>query len=137
MNQKFTQAFKIQAVEKALGRADGVGVLEIAESLGMGYSTLQKWIVKANNNELNRTPAMTKEKRPQDWNQEERLNMVIECGSLSEECRTIHENIHAIAEKSYGNKKLSEYEEKYLDSLPLDQELKKELWQGAMFAQFR
>ncbi len=60
-----------------------------------------------------------------------------DANALVEECRTINENIYAIAEKSYGNKKLSEYEEKYLDSLPLDQELKKELWQGAMFAQFR
>ncbi len=60
-----------------------------------------------------------------------------DANSLFEECRTIHENIHAIAEKSFGNKKLSEYEEKYLDSLPLDQELKKELWQEAMFSQFR
>lgn len=85
MSQKFTQAFKIQAVEKALSRAEGIRVLEIAESLGVGYSTLQKWIVKSKNHELESVQAMTNEKRPQDWNQEERLNIVIECGSLSEE----------------------------------------------------
>ncbi len=93
MSQKFTQAFKIQAVEKALSRAEGVSVIEIAESLGIGYSTLQKWIVKSKNHEFEPIQPMTKEKRPQDWNKEERLNMVIECGSLSEEeiselCRT-------------------------------------------------
>ena len=33
MSQKFTQAFKIQAVEKALSRAEGVSVIEISESL--------------------------------------------------------------------------------------------------------
>jgi len=85
MSQKFTQAFKIQAVEKALSRAEGIRILEIAESLGVGYSTLQKWIVKSKNHELEPVHPMTKEKRPQDWNQEERLNIVIECGSLSEE----------------------------------------------------
>jgi transposase-like protein len=85
MSQKFTQAFKIQAVEKALSRAEGISVFEIAKSLGVGYSTLQKWIVKSKNHELKPIEAMTKEKRPQDWNQEERLNIVIECGSLSEE----------------------------------------------------
>ena len=85
MSQKFTQAFKIQAVEKALSRAEGISVLEIAESLGVGYSTLQKWIVKSKNHELEPVQPMTKEKRPQDWNQEERLTLVIECGSLSEE----------------------------------------------------
>ncbi len=85
MSQKFTQAFKIQAVEKALSRAEGIRILEIAESLGVGYSTLQKWIVKSKNQELESVQAMTKEKRPQDWNYEERLNIVIECGSLNEE----------------------------------------------------
>ena len=84
MSQKFTQAFKIQAVEKALIRTEGVSVLEIAESLGVGYSTLQKWIVKSKNNEFEPAEPITKEKRPQDWTQEERLNIVIECGSLSE-----------------------------------------------------
>ncbi len=85
MSQKFTQAFKIQAVEKALNRAERISVLEIAESLGVGYSTLQKWIVKSKNHEFEPSQPMTKEKRPQDWNKEERLDMVIECGLLSEE----------------------------------------------------
>ena len=85
MSQKFTQAFKIQAVEKALSRAEGISILEIAESLDVGYSTLQKWIVKSKNHELETTHLMRKEKRPQDWNKEERLNMIIECGSLGDE----------------------------------------------------
>lgn len=93
MSHKFTQGFKIQAVEKALNRAEGISILKIAESLDVGYSTLQKWIVKSKNNELETTHLMRKEKRPQDWNKEERLNMIIKCGSLSEEaisklCRT-------------------------------------------------
>ena len=56
MNQKFTQAFKIQAVEKALSRAEGISLIEIAESLGVGYSTLQKWIVKSKNHQLEPYP---------------------------------------------------------------------------------
>ena len=36
------------------------------------------------NNEFEPAEPITKEKRPQDWTQEERLNIVIECGSLSE-----------------------------------------------------
>jgi transposase-like protein len=93
MSQKFTQAFKIQAVEKALRRKEGTSILEIAETLGVGYSTLQKWIVKSKNNEFEPAESLTKEKRPQDWSKEERLNIVIECGSLteaaiSERCRS-------------------------------------------------
>jgi len=49
MSQKFTQAFKIQAVEKALIRTEGVSVSEIAESLGVGYSTLPPYVSNAAN----------------------------------------------------------------------------------------
>ena len=92
MRARFTQSFKIQAVEKALSRPEGTSLVEIAVALGVGYSTLQKWIIQSRrqelesvaDNELSSLPHMTKEKRPQDWNLEERLNMVIACGSLNE-----------------------------------------------------
>ncbi len=100
MRARFTQSFKIQAVEKALSRLEGTSLVELANSLGVGYSTLQKWIAKSRNqgfdfipdNELLSLTNMTKEKRPRDWSLEERLNMVIACGSLdewgiSERCR--------------------------------------------------
>ena len=87
---KFTKSFKIQAVEKAFSRAEDVSLKVLADSLGVGYSTLQLWIRQSKNHELETTLpgeilAMSKEKRPQDWSSEERLNMVITCGSLSDE----------------------------------------------------
>ncbi len=90
MRARFTQSFKIQAVEKALERANGVTVKEIANDLGVGQSTLDKWIALARKQKLepmqdNEIPRMTKEKRPQDWTAEEKLNMVIACASLDEE----------------------------------------------------
>lgn len=92
MTTQFTQAFKIQAVEKALARGKTTTLEEMATSLGVGYSTLQKWINQSRNhefesssdNELKTLPAMTKEKRPQDWSLSERLEMVIACDSLDE-----------------------------------------------------
>jgi len=42
MRAKFTQSFKIQAVEKALSRSDDTSLGEIAAGLGVGYSTLQR-----------------------------------------------------------------------------------------------
>lgn len=100
MTPRFSQSFKIHAVEKALRRSDGTSLVEVADSLGVGYSTLQRWIVKSRNHEfesdldpeiLSSMP-MRKEKRPQDWSQEERLDMVIACAALdaekvSEYCR--------------------------------------------------
>jgi len=97
MKRNFTQSFKIQAVEKALNRDSNTNLKEVATSLGIGFSTLNKWIVKARNQEFERVSVeklncMTKEKRPQDWTLEERLNMVVACGALagealSEYCR--------------------------------------------------
>ena len=90
MSALFTHSFKIQAVEKALNRKRDISIKDVAETLGVGYSTLQKWIRQTRDQELNpesenSMSTMAKEKRPQDWNTEERLNMIIACGSLSDE----------------------------------------------------
>ena len=90
MKKIFTNAFKIQAVEKALNRSNSTTLKDIALSLGVGCSTLDKWIIKARNqefevaspDEINR---MTQDKRPQDWTLEERLNTVTACSSLDDE----------------------------------------------------
>ena len=49
MRKRYSQSFKRQAVEKALSRAEGTTLAEITESLGIGQSTLYKWIVKFRN----------------------------------------------------------------------------------------
>jgi transposase len=90
MKRKFTTSFKIQAVEKALTRNDNTTLIEIANSLSIGASTLSKWIVKAQNQEFetasdDEITSMSNDKRPQDWTLEERLNMVVVCASLNEE----------------------------------------------------
>ena len=93
MRIKYSESFKRQAVEKALSRTDGTTLLQVTESLGIGYSTLNKWIVKSRNQQLGShlehdnasIGAVSKEKRPQDWSLEERLEMVIACGALDAE----------------------------------------------------
>lgn len=90
MSSKFTQSFKIQAVEKALMREEGESIEAIANALGVGFSTLQKWIRLSKDQDLElplheQLQAMNKEKRPQDWSLKERLSMVISCDALSEE----------------------------------------------------
>jgi transposase len=92
MRAIFTQSFRIQAVEKALSRSSQTSLREIAEGLGVGKSTLNNWIVKSRNHELDSVSAdgmygsqeTVKERRPQDWSLEERLEMVIACDSLDE-----------------------------------------------------
>jgi transposase-like protein len=42
MRVKFSQAFKLQAVEKALSRGEGISLAEMAKPLGVGQSTFSK-----------------------------------------------------------------------------------------------
>jgi transposase-like protein len=92
MRARFNPSFKSQAVEKALSRSEGISLAEMAKSLGVGNSTLSKWICKSRNQTLDRVSKgnistvkrVAFERRPQDWTYEEKLNMVILCGSMSE-----------------------------------------------------
>jgi transposase len=84
MSIKYSEPFKEQAVEKAHKRTKGTTAKDIAESLGIDPSTLRNWIVQSTNNALSSPTTMTKEKRPQDWSLEDRLNIVIKCASLDE-----------------------------------------------------
>jgi len=93
MSTRHTQSFKMQAVEKALSRAAGITLKEIVDELGIGSSTLGKWMRDARNNDLEcirdgeilSSRNKKKEKRPQDWNLEDRLEIVMACASLDEE----------------------------------------------------
>jgi transposase-like protein len=112
MSQKFTKGFKIQAVEKALNRSPEITLVEISETLGVSRSALQRWITQSRNHQLDSpsgnehsslSTMTTKEKRPQDWTLEERLNLIIESHGLSEQviselCRSQGLFPHHIAE---------------------------------------
>ncbi len=96
MTRAFTSSFKQQAVEKALGRSPGVTLTDLAAEFGVGNSTLQRWIRESRAYILKATQCaktvMKKERRPQDWSKEDKLDMVISCGALdeaqvSESCR--------------------------------------------------
>ena len=95
MSPRFSQSFKKQAVEKVLNRQDNTTLKEVADSLGIGLSSLSRWILQAKNQELetssfNEVSHMKKEKRPQDWTLEERLNMIISCAVLDEKALSEH-----------------------------------------------
>ena len=97
MRARYNQSFKNQAVEKALNRSGVTTLKEVADSLGVGQSTLNKWMVKSRNQEFEPVTdtensglnLMSKEKRPQDWSPEEKLNLIIACGSLDDEAVSV------------------------------------------------
>lgn len=90
MSTKFTQAFKQQAVEKALRRDPSVSFHAVANMLGIGHSTLYRWIVDAKNPAADAPEGsfnMNKnsEKKPHDWSLEERFQMIVECAALDKD----------------------------------------------------
>jgi len=82
----YSQEFKVQSVEKAISNRSKQTLKKIAENLGVGYSTLQKWIRLAKNNKLE-TPeqSMTKEKSPQDWSKAQRFEAIMHCHPMNDE----------------------------------------------------
>lgn len=93
MKQNFTETFKIQAVKKALMRPPEVTLKAVAASLGIGRSTLDRWIAQAKQqrfetlsmDDIKTMTKTTKEKRPQDWTAEQRLQIIIECEPLADD----------------------------------------------------
>lgn len=87
MKMKFSRSFKLQAVEKVLKRSDEESIKEKAQELGIGFSTLTKWMrdVKEGSLKENKNGLTKLEKRPGDWLLAERMKAVIDSGSLTEQ----------------------------------------------------
>jgi transposase-like protein len=52
MSPKYIEGFKIQAVEKALNRSPEISLTEMAKTLGISRSALQRWITQSKNHQL-------------------------------------------------------------------------------------
>lgn len=83
MSAQFSDGFKEQAVQKAFSRGT-VSLEKLAHELNVGYSTLQKWIREYKKVEK---PA-SKNRRPQDWTAEERLQAIVETSTLDADQRS-------------------------------------------------
>ena len=91
---RFTIGFKESAVKKALTRSSDMSIKDVSNELGIGYSTLQKWIANARNNNVlpDNQVSQYHEKSPHQWTREDRLSAIIATATLdnqaiSEYCR--------------------------------------------------
>jgi transposase len=83
---RFTEEFKVQSVKKILSKRPDETQKKIADNLGVGLSTLQRWIRLSKENKLEKpTTFNSKEKSPQEWNKPERFEAVMHCHQLSED----------------------------------------------------
>lgn len=76
-----SQQIRETAIKKALTSPDSKR--QIADYMGVGLSTLQRWLREARKS--GESVMAKKEKRPQDWSREERLNALLEATKLSED----------------------------------------------------
>ncbi len=60
---KYTEGFKVQSVEKALNRSSEISQIEMANTLGISLSTLQRWITQFKNPYLERSSLPHKQLR--------------------------------------------------------------------------
>lgn len=86
MSAKFNQSFKSNVVMKAIKRDKEVRIEDIAKDYGIACSTVGRWIRESQDIHAGNPMTMkSQEKRPQDWNEVEKLQAIIDCGALEEE----------------------------------------------------
>jgi transposase len=78
---EYSKEFRAKVVERALARTDTQEVL--AEEFGIGRSTIQNWVRQYR--ALGENPLAGRDKRPQAWTKEERLDALLATHGLSEE----------------------------------------------------
>lgn len=82
----YTEEFKAQAVKKAYSRTTETSLRSVAEKIGVGYSSLQKWIRQAKDNQLElNASTMSKEQRPQDWTKSQRFEAIVRSHDMTDE----------------------------------------------------
>lgn len=96
MSTKFSESFKKQAVEKALTRKMGITIRDVAQSLEIGYSTLNKWIGQFSKTRVGNSTMANQEKCPQDWRPEEKLEAIKITASLDEEALNAYCRKHGL-----------------------------------------
>ena len=86
MATKFSHSFKNNVVEKVLNRTPEVTLEDLAKDYGIAKSTVGRWLRESKQTTLgNQKTMIAKEKRPQDWNEAEKLQAIIESASLEDE----------------------------------------------------
>ena len=81
MTKRYTESFKIQTVEKVLHRSNGTTIGEVSNALGVGLSSIGRWIKESREQKIGsgNSKNMTKECKPQDLSLQERLKHIKNC----------------------------------------------------------
>lgn len=84
MGKRQSTAFKLTAVEKALGRSEDETLEQVAQQIGIGYSTLTRWMTQVTAGKLTTSPLPSTSRRPEDWRTEEKWQALLDTANLTE-----------------------------------------------------
>ena len=98
MTKRYTESFKIQTVEKVLNRSNGTTIGEVSNALGVGLSSIGRWIKESREQKMGsgNSKNMTKECKPQDLSLQERLNHIKNCAPLDEAAISVYSRENGI-----------------------------------------
>lgn len=87
MSKRHNESFKLQAVEKVLTRSHGTTIEDISIGLGVGLSTIGRWVKESREQKIGtgHSKLMTKGNKPQDLSLQTRLNHIKNCAVLDED----------------------------------------------------
>lgn len=83
----YSDGFKVRMVQRMAG-PEGISATSLSREVGVPQQTLSRWLRKAGEYTAmtdDSNPVDDREKRPQDWSPEEKLQVVVEAAALSDE----------------------------------------------------
>ena len=90
--------FKLTAVDKALHRGGEQTLESVAMELGIGYSTLTRWMTQVNTGKLTAPLAasVSASRRPEDWSAPEQWQALLDTANLTEPALGVYCRRHGL-----------------------------------------
>lgn len=83
MRKQYSDAFIEQALIKVFSRGENRTIRDVAEEVNVSYQTLKNWSKRKTLDDVSASAA--KEKRPQEWQRDQKLGALMETHGLGEE----------------------------------------------------
>lgn len=83
MRKQYSDAFIEQALVKVYSRGENRTIRDVAGDMNVSYVTLRNWVKRKSLDDVSASAA--KEKRPQEWQRDEKLAALMETHGLDEE----------------------------------------------------
>lgn len=94
MRSQYSDAFIEQALIKVFSRGENRTIRDVAQELNISYQTLKNWSKRKTLDDVSASAA--KEKRPQEWQRDQKLGALMETHGLDQEALSVWCREHGI-----------------------------------------